>query len=67
WDYDVHQLRGECWPEPFVNFIGSRSLPDSIVDRAAPMILRQPMLIIASKHDLSLPEIQRRRSGRMAH
>ena len=64
-DY-VHQLRGECLPKQYINFIGTRSMLEHTFDRAERLIPRQRILTIVSKHHLPWPEVRRQLSSRSA-
>ena len=62
-DY-VRELRGECLPKQYVNFIGTRSMLQHSFDRAERLIPRQRILTIVSAHHLSLVEVRRQLADR---
>jgi mannose-1-phosphate guanylyltransferase len=64
-DY-VRELRGECLPKQYVNFIGTRSMLQHSFDRAERLIPRERILTIVSAHHLSLLEVRRQLSDRAA-
>jgi mannose-1-phosphate guanylyltransferase len=57
-DY-VRQLRGECLPKQYVNFIGTRSMLEHTLDRAERLIPRRNILTVVTEHHLEAAEVRR--------
>lgn len=62
-DY-VRQLRGECLPKQYMNFIGTRSMIEHTFARAERLIPRERLLTIVSKHHLNWREVRRQLAQR---
>ena len=56
-DY-VQELRGECLPKQYVNFIGTRSMLEHTLDRAERLIPRRRVLTVVTEHHLLAPAVR---------
>jgi mannose-1-phosphate guanylyltransferase len=62
-DY-VRQLRGECLPKQYVNFIGTRSMLEHTLDRAERLIPRRNILTVVTEHHLEAAAVRRQLAER---
>lgn len=60
----VQQLRGECLPKQYINFVGKRSMLEHTFHRIERMIPRQRILTVVSEHHLVSAEVRRQLADR---
>jgi mannose-1-phosphate guanylyltransferase len=62
-DY-VRELRGECLPKQYVNFVGTRSMLEHTLDRVERLIPRPRVLTVVTEHHLLAAEVRRQLANR---
>ncbi len=60
----IHQLRGDCLPKQYINFIGRRSMLEHTFHRAEKLLSRERIFTVVSEQHLGYFEVQRQLSSR---